>query len=235
MMRSNRILSDHFYLPVLIKIFVFILIIICASPAQNIDPDPGRFKNEIEEFIQWDKKNSYSEGAILFVGSSSIRLWYTAIYFPELYVINRGFGGSHISDVNYYYDDIVKKYKPSKIVFYAGDNDVADGKSPEKVLADYQSFIFKVEQDFPECHIYFISIKPSPSRWQYWSQMSLANSKIKEFTKQKSNLIYIDVATDMLDETGNPRPDLFREDNLHLNDTGYLLWNNILSSYLKSE
>ena len=235
MMRSDRILSDHFYLPVLIKIFVFILIIICTSVAQNSDQDPGRFKSEIDEFVQWDKKNSYREGAILFAGSSSIRLWYTAIYFPELYVINRGFGGSHISDVNYYYDDIVKKYKPSKIVFYAGDNDVADGKSPEKVLADYQSFIFKVEQDFPECHIYFISIKPSPSRWQYWSQMSLANSKIKEFTKQKSNLIYIDVATDMLDEAGNPRPDLFREDNLHLNDTGYLLWNNILSPYLKLE
>ncbi|MEJ2051712.1 MAG: GDSL-type esterase/lipase family protein [Calditrichota bacterium] len=234
-MRSNRIQPDHFYLPVLSKIVVFILIIIYASPAQNSDPDPGRFKNEIDEFIQWDKKNSYNEGAILFVGSSSIRLWYTALSSPDLYVINRGFGGSHISDVIYYYDDIVKKYKPSIIVFYAGDNDVADGKSPKKVLADYQKFVSKVEQDFPDCLIYFISIKPSPSRWQYWPRMLLANSKIKEFTKQKSNLIYIDVATDMLDETGNPRPDLFSEDNLHLNDTGYLLWNNILSPYLKLE
>jgi lysophospholipase L1-like esterase len=209
--------------------------LLCISYSQISDPDPARFSNEIDEFMKWDNKNSYKEGEILFVGSSSIRLWYTALYFPALYVINRGFGGSHISDVNYYYDDIVKKYKPSRIIFYAGDNDIAFGKSAEKVMDDYKKFVSRVEQDFPECSIYFISIKPSRSRWQYWLQMSLANSKIKEYTKGKSNLSYIDVATPMLDETGHPKLDLFREDELHLNDNGYQLWNKILSLYLKSE
>ena len=86
----------------------------------------------IDQFIEWDKKNSFLKKGILFVGSSSIRFWHTSNYFPELPIINRGFGGSHISDINYFINETVLKYKPHIIVFYAGDNDIAANKTPNK-------------------------------------------------------------------------------------------------------
>jgi lysophospholipase L1-like esterase len=194
-----------------------------------------RFSKEIETFIQWDKKNSYPENAILFIGSSSISLWNTALSFPRLRVINRGFGGAHISDVNHYYEKIVRKYKPSKIIFYAGDNDVAAGKSADQVLKDYQIFIEKVERDFPETQVFYLPIKPSLRHWQFWSEMSAANSKIREFIETKQNLFYVDTTSAMLNGSLEPNPDLFIHDGLHLNDHGYQLWNEILLPYIEKK
>lgn len=214
-------------------ILILILFLCHYLKAQTPDPDPERFRKEIETFIQWDKKNSYIENAILFVGSSSIRLWSTASSFPKLYVINRGFGGSHISDVNYYYEQIVKKYKPSKIIFYAGDNDITAGKSPDQVLEEYQNFVENVERDFPETLVFYLPIKPSLSRWLFWPQMLAANLKIKQFIEAKPNLFYIDTASPMLNNAGEPNPDLFIDDGLHLNEQGYQLWNKVLSLYFE--
>jgi lysophospholipase L1-like esterase len=223
------------YHPFLLRVILILILILCCNfRAQIPDPDPERFSKEIEQFIQWDMKNSYIENTILFVGSSSIRLWPTALYFPNLYVINRGFGGSHISDVNYYYEQVVKKYKPSKIIFYAGDNDIAAGKSPDQVLEDFQNFTEKVEMDFPETLVFYLFIKPSSSRWQFWPHMLAANLKIKQFSEGNPNFFYIDTASPMLNDTGEPNPDLFQDDNLHLNDQGYQLWSKILLPYLEA-
>ena len=226
----------HYYRDQKLLLFLILnLFFTCAAgfKTQPVIPGPERFSSEIDTFIQWDKKNSYPQNAVLFVGSSSIRLWNTALSFPNLPVINRGFGGSQISDVNYYYKQIVKKYKPSKIIFYAGDNDIAAGKSAEQVLQDYQIFIEKVEQDFPETQVFYLPIKPSLRRWSLWSEMSAANAKIKEFIDTKPNLFYIDTATAMLNLKLEPNPDLFIDDGLHLNDQGYQLWREILSPYIE--
>lgn len=203
--------------------------------AQTPVPDGERFSREINAFIQWDKKNSFPENAILFVGSSSIRLWNTALSFPKLTVINRGFGGSEISDVNRYYDLIVKKYNPVDIVFYAGDNDVAAGESANQVLNDFQLFLEKVERDFPETRVFYLPIKPSIARWKFWPEMAEANAKIKAFIETRPNLFYVDTAWPMLDAKSQPKPDLFIEDGLHLNDQGYKLWNEILAPFLKKK
>ena len=221
----------------LLLLLILILFYSCAAgfKTQTTVPGPERFSNEIDTFIQWDKKNSYPQNATLFVGSSSIRLWNTALAFPNLQVINRGFGGSQISDVNYYYEYVVKKYKPAKIIFYAGDNDIAAGKSASQVLHDYQIFIEKVEQDFPETQVFYLPIKPSLSRWQLWSEMSAANAMIKEFIETKPNLFYVDTASTMLNQKLEPNPDLFIDDGLHLNDQGYQLWKKILSPYIEKE
>lgn len=223
--------------PTLLLLLILILFHSCASgfKTQTTVIGPERFSNEINTFIQWDKKNSYPQNAVLFVGSSSIRLWNMVLSFPNLQVINRGFGGSQISDVNYYYEQVVKKYKPAKIIFYAGDNDIAAGKSADQVLKDYQIFIEKVEQDFPETQVFYLPIKPSLSRWQLWSEMSAANAKIKEFIETKPNLFYVDTASAMLNQKSEPNPDLFIDDGLHLNDQGYQLWNEILSPYIEKE
>lgn len=219
---------------ILLLLLIMILICSCAAGLKTKTAIDGseRFNDEINTFIQWDKKNSFPQDAILFVGSSTIKFWNTALSFPNLQVINRGFGGSQISDVNYYYEQIVGKYKPAKIVFYAGENDIAAGKSAGQVLVNYEKFIEKVEQDFPEAQVFYLPIKPSLSRWQLWSEMSAANAKIKEFVETKPNLFYVDTASAMLNKKLEPNPSLFIDDGLHMNDKGYQLWKYILSSYI---
>jgi lysophospholipase L1-like esterase len=196
---------------------------------RNIHSTPERFREAIEMFGWIDSKNSLPSDAILFVGSSSIRFWETAKYFPEYPVINRGFGGSHISDVNYYFDNIVQKYNPRVIVFYAGDNDIAAGKDIDQVYNDYTDFTKSVKNHLPQTQIIYIPIKPSLDRWSVWETMDITNGKIRNFSNQDESLYYIDLATPMLNNEGTPDSSLFVEDGLHLNAKGYELWAKILS------
>ena len=196
------------------------------------DPDPMRFKDEISSFTDWDQKNSFPLHGILFVGSSSIRLWHTYQAFPEYPLLNRGFGGAHISDVLYYYDQVVKKYQPQLIIFYAGDNDVAAGKKPEQVFADFRKFFMLVQTDFPQTNVVFLPIKPSISRWKFWEIMQKTNQMIKTYAAENKNLYFTDTATVLLGSDGKPDPGLFLDDGLHLNTQGYHRWNRILAPIL---
>jgi lysophospholipase L1-like esterase len=203
-----------------------------AAASGAPSPDPARFASEIEAFESYDRKNSWPADAILFVGSSSIRLWQTAESFPKLPVINRGFGGSHTRDVNHFADRIVLKYRPRVIVFYCGDNDIFSGIPPEQVFADFQEFVSMVRSTMPATRIIYLSIKPSPSRWKLWPQMQKANKFVSELAQREHHLTYVDIATPMLGDDGKPRGELFLDDGLHLNATGYRLWSNILASHL---
>ncbi len=191
-----------------------------------------RWGPEIHAFREWDAKNSFPDNAVLFVGSSSIRMWETARFFPELKVINRGFGGSDIKAVNYFFDKIVSCYKPSKIVFYAGDNDIAGGLAPEALCEDFKTFCKLCSEKIPAADIIYISIKCSGLRFNLWPQMNKANSLIESFCRTKPNLQYIDLATCLLDDSGIPDHDLFLKDRLHLSEAGYRLWTNRLKPLL---
>ena len=221
---------------VLVTIFIF-----SCNLFSQIDPDPRRYysgNNEdedfIENFLRWDQKNTYVENGILFLGSSSIRKWPTSNYFDYLPIINRGFGGSHISDVNYYFKNIASIYKPRTIVLYAGDNDIAGKKTPEQVLEDYIDFIILVREHLPQTKIIYLPIKPSPSRWSMWNDMRQANRLIKMYTDSDNMQYYADTATPMLDSQGKPLGDLFVDDSLHLSKKGYDLWSEILKPILDS-
>jgi lysophospholipase L1-like esterase len=197
------------------------------------DPDPKRFQSEIDHFIQWDAKNSTPSDAILFAGSSSIRMWQTRLAFPEYSVINRGFGGAHISDVVYFYEQVIKKYQAGFIVFYAGDNDIAAGKPVEQVFEDYRKLIGMIKQDNPDCKLIYLPIKPSISRWSFWEKMAEVNNRIRKYNQENNTLYYLDLATPMLGESGQPKENLFIEDGLHLNAEGYALWQSLLQPLLK--
>ena len=219
---------------VLILVCVWIISLPQTLLGQAEDPDPMRFAEEIRAFEAWDEKNAVVTSPILFVGSSSIRFWDTAVRFPELPVVNRGFGGSHISDVNHFIEATVLKYAPRMIVFYAGDNDVNAGKSKETVLADYQEFVGLVMAQFPETDIVFLPIKPSLARWSFWSEMAAANELIRAFSSEDDRLHYVDVATPMLGSDGKPRPELLIEDGLHMTAEGYDIWSDLLATYVSS-
>ena len=201
--------------------------------AFSADNDSSRWEKYIARFEAADKKQMPQPDGILFIGSSSIRMWKTLEQdFPGLPVINRGFGGSQIDDSNHFARRIVHPYKPRQIVFYAGDNDVAAGKSPEKVLTDFQQFVKTVRAKLPKARVSFIAIKPSLSRWKLSGKMAMANSLVRNACSKNKRLDYIDIWQPMLGENGKPRPDLFLGDGLHLNAKGYALWTSIVKPYL---
>jgi lysophospholipase L1-like esterase len=211
-----------------------LLIGIRLAAAQAADPDPARFAAEINSFEDLDRKNTPPKNAVLFVGSSTIKRWNTAEGFRALTVINRGFGGSHIADVNHYFDQTVRKYAPRVIVFYAGDNDIGGGENPDGVFADYQTFVEKVHAAKPDTEIFFIAIKPSLARWKLWDIMKALNERIRAFSSSRPRLHFIDVAPPMLGADGRPRPELFVEDGLHMTPAGYEIWNGLVSRALTS-
>ena len=172
----------------------------------------------------WDSKNATPADPILFVGSSSIVMWHTHDCFPDLPVINRGFGGSHMSDLLFYADRVVMPYDPRVIVLYEGDNDMAGGKSPQRVLRDYKKFVGMVHDRFPSTPIIFVTIKPSGSRWNLWPEMDKANNLIKKQTETDKRLFFADLGTPLIGTDGKPDLSLFKGDKLHLNDKGYALW-----------
>lgn len=199
----------------------------------SADPDPNRFAGEIGTFEEWDSKNAVPAEPILFIGSSSIRMWRTHECFPDLPVVNRGFGGSHISDVIHFAERIVLSYKPKLIVFYAGDNDVAGGKSAQRVLDDYSRFTRLVHARLPRTRIIFITIKPSGSRWSLWPEMNRANGLIKASCEKDDRLFFADLAAPLLGPDGRPDRGLFLDDQLHLNVRGYAAWTKVLKLLIR--
>ncbi|RYG79118.1 hypothetical protein EON77_09655 [bacterium] len=194
---------------------------------------PQRFAEEIRAFADADAKAMPKPGVVLFVGSSSIRLWNSLKEdFPRYRVLNRGFGGSRIDDAVMYADRIVIPYRPSAIVFYGGTNDLADGHAATQVARDWEAFVGKVRAKLPRVPIGFIAISPAPSRRNLWSQMTDANSRIRTFCARTPGLTYIDVVAAMMDGNGGPRPELFVEDQLHMNPKGYAIWNEIVNTEL---
>lgn len=151
-------------------------------------------------------------------------------------VVNRGFGGSQIAEVNEYAPRIVLPYRPRAVVLYAGDNDLAgrSPKSPEQVFGDFQQFVKIVHAQLPETWIYFISIKPSIQRWGNWPNFKRANEMIASFIRTQPRAEFIDVGEAMLDGQGQPRRELFREDGLHMNARGYAVWTSIVKPVLLS-
>jgi lysophospholipase L1-like esterase len=197
--------------------------------AQAADPDPARFAEAISRFQRWDEQNAWPDRGVVFVGSSSIVYWPTRERFPGIPVINRGFGGSHISDVNHFVEETVLRYSPELVVFYAGNNDIEAGKSPAQVLEDYRTFTERTLAAEPGVEILFVSIHPSIRRWERWPAMREANGLVRSLSDGHPSLHYVDISEPMLGEDGSPRPELFVADNLHLSPAGYDVWTPIVA------
>lgn len=192
------------------------------------------WQKEIAAFAETDKKQFPKQKGAVFVGSSSIRGWRSLQNdFPGLNVLNRGFGGSHLEDVNHYFAEIVLPYKPKLIVLYAGENDLVAGKSVETVVADYKQFVALTSKNLPKTRLIFVSIKPSPARWQFRNKFEQANSLIKAETEKDKQFLFVDVWTKMLDEKGEPRAELFLGDKIHMKPEGYKIWRETLAPFVE--
>jgi lysophospholipase L1-like esterase len=217
------------YILCLFMILVY-LVPVNQAAAQNF----SKWEPEMAAFAQADKTDRPKKKSIVFTGSSSIRLWENLEeYFPGKRILNRGFGGSQTDEVVYFADRIITPYKPKQVVVYSGDNDIAAGKTPEKVLADFKALFSKIREAAPKATVTYISIKPSPSRKQYLPDINRTNALIKEFLRQQKRTAYVDVFTLMLLPSGKPKPELFRADSLHMTKAGYDIWAQVLKPYLK--
>ena len=195
---------------------------------------PEKWTAAIDKFTQADATNPPPKDGVVFIGSSSIVKWTSLEQdFPGVKVINRGFGGSELADSAFYVDRVAIPYRPRVVVLYAGDNDLHAGKTPETVLADFKIFSGKIHAALPTTRIVFIAIKPSPLRWAIKDKVVAANALIAAECKKDKRLVYADVYTPMLDIKGEPRPELFVKDMLHMNETGYAIWKPIVAPLLK--
>lgn len=208
--------------------------ILLLSPLLHAAPD--RWAAAIDRLTAADATQPPPANGIVFVGSSSIARWPTlAADFSGMPVIQRGFGGSEIADSVHYLDRIVLPYRPKTVVLYAGDNDLKAGKSPEAVAADFREFCAKIHAALPQTGILFIAIKPSPARWDLREKMEQCNALIAAACAADPRLGYVDIYHAMLDAGGKPRPDLFVEDQLHMNAEGYALWTKAITPLLRDD
>ncbi|MDN4013014.1 GDSL-type esterase/lipase family protein [Chryseobacterium gambrini] len=194
------------------------------------------FWQDIQNFKKLNLENPPAKNAILLVGSSSFTKWTDiANYFPDKTIINRGFGGSRLTDLNDYADDLLNPYQPKQIIIYCGENDFADNDKlkADVVVERFKAFYKKIRTKFPKIEVDYISIKYSPSREKLWPQMKEANKKIANFMKKQPNSAFIDITKVMQDENGNVRKDLFVEDMLHMTPEGYRLWTSVMNPYMK--
>lgn len=199
------------------------LLTIAASPLTAAQQSgPQRWEKDIQAFEAADRANPPPQGAILFIGSSTIRKWTTlAKDFPDHKVINRGFGGNQIADCTYYADRVVIPYKPRLIVLRAGGNDINARKTPEQVRDDFRAFVEKVRAKLPDVRIAYMTINATPSRWANVGREKKANQLIKDVIAQGKNLDYIDTFDATMSADGKPREELFVKDRLHFNAEGY--------------
>ncbi len=197
-------------------------------------PDQTSFESEVQAYEQQDRLLPPPEGALLFYGGSSIRCWpsleddflgYTAL--------NRGFGGARLQDCVRLYPRLVKPYSPSVIIFYAGDNDLADGHSPLQILDSLRAFLDLLKKDLPSTVVALISIKPSPVR-QGQDEIQETNRLIEEFASKRDNLTFLNIYHRMLKLDGSPNEELFLDDGLHMDQGGYDIWKEAVASYLSA-
>jgi len=212
---------------------LFTLLVAMVGCASSALTGPHRFESSIVAFEKRDAQNPPPANPILFVGSSTIRFWNLEEAFPGSPVLNRGFGGSEVSDVLTYYDRVVARYRPRVIVFYSGDNDLAAGKSPTQVAADVCQFIQSVRQTLPpETRLIIIGVKPSIARWNLIEEGRETNRMVSDLVAADRRAIFIDVSPQVLGADGHPRAELFRGDGLHFGPMGYEILNEAVRPYV---
>ena len=204
------------------KIFLPFLLILSSL---SIGCSSTKWEPQIKAFEKQDQLTPPPAHPVLFVGSSTIRIWKVQQAFSKEPVLNRGFGGSQTDDVLYYFDRIVARYDPRTIVFYSGDNDLAAGKSVQRVVSDTRELIDRIRRRLPKTKIVFIAIKPSIARWNLEDQMREVNEQIRKIVEARDGDVFIDIASKLIGKDGKPDPELFRKDGLHLSEKGYAVLN----------
>ncbi len=195
----------------------------------------GRWASSMARFEEADLASPPKPGGVIFTGSSSARGWDLEKSFPGKGYINRGFGGSQVSDAIEHINTIVLKHKPRMVVIYSGDNDIQSGKSAETVFADFVTFAEKIHAALPQTKIAVIAIKPSIARWDKVKTMRKANTMVRDYAMKTAHVGFVDIDGPMLGWDGKPNPAFFVRDGLHMTPEGYEIWTAVLKPFLVSD
>ena len=196
--------------------------------------DPNRWESTIQKFEAEDKQSGPAKGGIVFIGSSSIARWTNlAESFPNLKVVNRGFGGSEMSESAKYASRVVVPRAPRIVVLYTGENDLNRGLTPDAVANDFSAFASTVRTSLPATRIVVIGLKPSLLRWKLRDAMHETNRMIRTRCAADRNCVYVDPWPSMIGKDGTPKPELFVEDGLHMTPEGYKAWTQMLKPHLQ--
>jgi lysophospholipase L1-like esterase len=215
------------------RILTFLFVVLCTEAvAQNTKP---AFWQDIQNFRHQDSIQVPAAHPILFVGSSSFTRWTDVLdYFPGYTILNRGFGGSTLLDLLRYEEDVIFKYEPKQIVIYCGENDIAssDTITAAIVANRFKKLFSEIRAVYPDVPVAYVSMKPSPSRWSLKEKFIEGNKLIRNYLKKQKHTSYINVWDSMLGKDGKPKPELFVEDNLHMNAKGYAIWQKLIRPHL---
>lgn len=215
------------------RTYAIILLCLLTVPLCAQDQGPERWEETISAYEKADRANPPAPGAVLFTGSSSIAMWKDiASYFPKHRVLGRGFGGSNFTDLLYYANRVIFPYKPSVIFIYEGDNDIAQGDAPEKILDNARKLREMIRAKLGNTPVVFISPKPSIARWNLKSAYESVNDVLRKFAESEPDTEFADVWTPAIGQDGKVLNDIFLEDNLHMNAKGYQIWQKVLSKFL---
>ena len=212
---------------------VFGLLADVLLSAQAPPRDPTRWEPDVAAFESQDRSAPPQTGGIVFVGASSIVRWKVSEFFPDLPVLNRGFGGSEMADTAHFTARTVLPYEPRIVVLYPGENDIARGVSPETVAAGFERFVATVHGALPKTRILVIGLKPTPARWRFNAQMIETNRLLRGIASHNEQITYISVEKAMLGPDKLPRPDLFIGDGQHMTQAWYEIWTDIVRPHLK--
>ena len=212
---------------------IIIAFLLCFALITSAQQRP--FWKEISSFKAADSIHQPAKNGIVFVGSSSFRMWKNIQQdFPDHKIINRGFGGSSLPHVIAYADEIVIPYQPKQVVVYCGENDfMTDTVTSEIVVDRFKTLFQLLREELPKAEIVFVSMKPSPSRQRLMPEINKANQSIRRFLEKQRRGTYVNIWDPMLDADGNPRAELFLKDMLHMNEKGYAIWQEAIEPHLK--
>ena len=197
--------------------------------------DPQRFNEQVNQLVNKEYQIDSNKKLLVFAGSSSFRMWKDVPhYFPEYNVINNGFGGSHFTDLLYYYDQLVVRFNPDILFIYEGDNDIAGNKKPGKVFSQARELAKRVKKDLPNTPIVFVSPKPSIARGKLRPKYIKLNRKLERYCQRADHAIFADMWPSMTAPDGRVMQDIFIEDGLHLNKKGYDIWGGVIRDILQT-
>lgn len=206
---------------------------LCAAFAGAQYPDPERYREAIDAYLASEAEAPPPKGAIVATGSSSMLFWRDIKEdLAPLTVIARGFGGSNMRDLRHFLEEMVFRHAPRAVLIYEGDNDVAVGATPAQILEHFDAIVAAIHERLPNTRIYVLAVKPSVARWHLWDAMRATNTLFAARAEADPLLTYVDIATPMLNDAGEPRKDLFVQDMLHMNAAGYDIWRAVVRPVL---
>lgn len=211
-----------------------LLILITLLFWGKINAQEVPFEKEVRQISARIDSLGWERGSTVFTGSSTIRMWKSLeSAFPNTSILNTGFGGSKASDLETHLFPLIIRLEPSRVFIYEGDNDLWAGVPVAEIMTSLDNIVTRLQLINPNMEIYLIGAKPSPSRWEKKENYDIFNQKLKEYCQAKEGLTFVDTWQALTDPAGNPRPELYLEDRLHLNDQGYEIWNSIFAPYFR--